>query len=49
MRHLSSGIAAGCGRKVEAMIMKDPCTYSMRILRQEQILRDHGGALGAAM
>jgi hypothetical protein len=28
------------------MITTDPCTYSIRILRQEQSLRENGGELG---
>jgi hypothetical protein len=31
------------------MIMKDSCSYTIRILRQEQILRDHGGELDRTM
>jgi hypothetical protein len=31
------------------MITKDSCTYKTRNLRQEQTLRDHGGALGTPM
>jgi hypothetical protein len=27
---------------LEPMITKDYCTYSIKILRQEKILRDHG-------
>jgi hypothetical protein len=34
---------------VEAMITKDRSTYTIRNLRQERILRDHGGALGRPM
>jgi hypothetical protein len=32
-----------------AVITKDPYTYSIRFLRQERILRDHGDALGRPM
>ena len=46
-------IPAGClsapldgNPRAGSMITKDRCTYSMRILRQEQILRDHGGPQG---
>jgi hypothetical protein len=39
----------GRAARAEAMITKDWCTYSIRFLRQERILRDHGGTLGRPM